>query len=46
MSLKATKHTNHWNTIPTKCKNCKKAVYTIEDDKVYYQCSMFGLFKS
>lgn len=45
MSLKQTLSTKHWNTIPRKCKNCVKAIYTIEDNEVYYQCSIFGSFK-
>jgi hypothetical protein len=45
MSLKETLSTQHWNTIPKKCKNCSKAIFTLEDGEVYYQCSMFGKFK-
>lgn len=45
MSLKETDSTQHWNTIPKKCKNCNKAIYTIEDGEVFYQCSIFGKFK-
>ena len=44
MSLKKTFSTEHWNTIPKKCKNCSKAIYTIEGKKFYYQCSLFGKF--
>lgn len=45
MSLKETLSTQHWNTIPKKCKNCIKAIYTIENNEVYYQCSVYGSFK-
>ena len=45
MSLKETLSTQYWNTIPKKCKNCSKSIYTIENGEVYYQCSMFGKFK-
>lgn len=45
MSLKETASTKYWNTIPKKCKNCIKAIYTVEDTSVYYQCSLFGTFK-
>ena len=46
MSLKETKSTQHWPTIPKKCKSCSKAVYTIENNKeIYYQCSLYGIFK-
>ena len=45
MSLKETHSTQHWNTIPKKCKNCRRAIYTVEDGEVYYQCSIFGKFK-
>ena len=45
MSLKYTKSTEHWKTIPKKCKNCSKSIYTLEDGQVLYQCSMFGVFK-
>ena len=45
MSLKQTHSTQHWGTISKKCKQCSKAIYTIENDEVYYQCSIFGKFK-
>lgn len=46
MSIENTKHTKNWKTIPKKCKNCSKAVYVKEDDnKIFYQCSLFGSFK-
>lgn len=45
MSLKQTLSTQHWNTISKKCKNCSKAIYTLEDGEVYYQCSVYGKFK-
>lgn len=45
MSLKQTLSTEHWKTIPKKCKNCSKAIYTIENHEVFYQCSIFGSFK-
>lgn len=45
MSLKNTHSTQHWNTIPKKCKNCSKAIYTREGNEIYYQCSIFGQFK-
>lgn len=45
MSLKNTHSTQHWNTIPKKCKNCSKAIYTVENGEAYYQCSVFGKFK-
>lgn len=45
MSLKNTLSTQYWNAIPKKCKNCAKAIYTLEDDEVFYQCSIFGKFK-
>ncbi len=45
MSLKHTLSTQHWNPIPKKCKSCSKAIYTVEDGEVYYQCSIFGKFK-
>lgn len=45
MSLKKTDSTDYWNSIPKKCKNCSKAIYTIEGDEVYYQCSIYGKFK-
>lgn len=45
MSLKQTLSTQYWNTIPKKCKSCSKAIYTVEDGEVYYQCSIFGKFK-
>lgn len=45
MSLKNTLSTQHWNSIAKKCKNCSKAIYTVEDNEVYYQCSIFGKFK-
>lgn len=45
MALKETDHTQHWNSIPKKCKNCVKAIYTVEKKEVYYQCSIFGNFK-
>jgi len=45
MSLKKTKHTQHWKTIPKKCKACKKAIYTVEDGEILYQCSFYGAFK-
>jgi len=45
MSLKEASNTQYWNTIPKKCKNCIKAIYTKEENKTYYQCSMYGKFK-
>lgn len=45
MSLKNTLSTQHWNTIPKKCKNCSRAIYTIEGDEIHYQCSIYGSFK-
>lgn len=45
MSLAKTLSTQYWNSIPKKCKNCSKSIYTIEDKQVYYQCSMYGKFK-
>jgi hypothetical protein len=45
MSLKETLSTQHWNTIPKKCKNCSKAIYTDENGEIHYQCSMYGKFK-
>lgn len=45
MSLKETLHTEYWNTIPKKCKQCIKSIYTIENEQIYYQCSLFGKFK-
>jgi hypothetical protein len=45
MSLTNTQSTKSWNNIPKKCKGCHKAIYTIEYDDVYYQCSIFGSFK-
>ena len=45
MSLTKTNSTGHWNTIPKKCKECRKAIYTVENGEVYYQCSVFGKFK-
>jgi acetyl-CoA carboxylase beta subunit len=45
MSLKYTHNTQHWNSIPKKCKNCSKAIYTKEKKEIYYQCSLFGKFK-
>lgn len=45
MSLAKTAATQYWNTIPKKCKECVKAIYTIEDGQAYYQCSLFGKFK-
>ena len=45
MSLKHTLSTQHWNTISKKCKNCSKAIYTLEENEVYYQCSVYGRFK-
>lgn len=44
MSLKETKSTTNWKNIPRKCKNCDRAIYTIEDGKVYYQCNLYGSF--
>jgi hypothetical protein len=44
MSLKETNHTLHWKTIPKKCKNCSRSIYTIEDNEVIYQCNLFGKF--
>jgi len=44
MSLKNTKHTGSWKHIPKKCKNCKKAIYTVEEGEVLYQCSLYGSF--
>lgn len=44
MSLKYTDSTKYWNTIPKKCKNCSKAIYTVEGE-IYYQCSLYGKFK-
>ncbi len=45
MSLKEADSTQYWKTIPKKCKNCSKAIYTIEDGVVLYQCSLFGQFQ-
>lgn len=45
MSLKETMSTKHWNSISKKCKNCFKAIYTVENNEVYYQCSIYGKFK-
>lgn len=45
MSLKQTLSTQHWSAISKKCKNCSKAIYTVEDKQVYYQCSVYGKFK-
>ena len=45
MSLRETKSTGHWKTIPKKCKGCSKAIYTKEGHQVLYQCSIFGSFK-
>ena len=45
MSLKETHHTEYYNTILKKCKNCFKSIYTIEDGKILYSCSIFGKFK-
>ena len=45
MSLQHTLHTKNWKTIPRKCKNCSKAIFTKEDGEIYYQCSLFGKFK-
>ncbi len=45
MSLKETLSTQYWNNILKKCKNCSKAIYTIENNEVYYHCSMYGKFK-
>ena len=45
MSLKKTLSTQYWNNIPKKCKNCFKAIYTIENNEIYYQCSIYGSFK-
>jgi len=45
MSLKDTLHTESWKNIPKKCKQCNKAIYTIEENMVYYQCSIYGKFK-
>jgi hypothetical protein len=45
MSLKETKSTKHWASIPRKCKLCMRAIYTKEDSEIYYQCSIYGSFK-
>ena len=45
MSLKETLSTQYWNTIPKKCKNCSKAIYTVENGIVLYQCSLLGQFQ-
>jgi hypothetical protein len=45
MSLKDTASTLSWQTIPKRCKGCKKAIYTVEEDGIRYQCSLFGKFK-
>lgn len=45
MSLQHAQHTQSWKTIPRKCKNCSRAIYTIEEGQIYYQCSLFGKFK-
>lgn len=45
MSLKETKSTQHWPSIPRKCKTCFKAIYVKEDLEIYYQCSLWGSFK-
>lgn len=45
MSLKHTLSTQYWNAIPKKCKNCSKAIFTVENDEVFYQCSIHGSFK-
>lgn len=45
MSLQHTKSTQHWASIPKKCKNCNRAIFTKEADEIYYQCSVFATFK-
>lgn len=45
MSLKDTLHTKYWNTIAKKCKQCCSSIYTIEEGKVLYSCSIYGTFK-
>jgi hypothetical protein len=45
MSLRKTLNTSYWNSIPKKCKNCIKAIYTLENGEILYQCSIFGTFK-
>lgn len=45
MSLKKTLHSKSWNAIPKKCKQCRKATYTLENNMVLYQCSLYGTFK-
>ncbi len=45
MSQKYINYTQSWKHIPKKCKNCKKAIYTIEDKEVLYSCSIYGSFK-
>lgn len=46
MSLKNTKSTSCYRTIPKRCRDCAKAIYVAELDKeILYQCSMYGVFK-
>ena len=45
MSLKYTKSTQHWSSIPRKCKSCSKSIFVKEDLEIYYQCSLWGSCK-
>lgn len=45
MSLKDTHSTEYYRTIAKKCRQCAKSIYTIEEGKVLYSCSIFGKFK-
>ena len=45
MSLQHTNSTKHWGSIPKKCKSCSKAIFTKENGEIFFQCSIYGVFK-